>query len=358
MKNRELAITIAKRMLVDSIWKSAVLEGFNTTFPKTEEILENLPVNATKDEILFIVNMKRAWNFLLDNLDYPVNIGYLEELNKIVGNNLFYGAGSIRTLPVSIGGTNWTPGIPVRGVIMDTLHQIDSECLDIRLKALKLFCFVARTQMFLDGNKRVAQLIANKVLIDNGVGIFQIPIEAIDHFKHLLVTFYETGIDDRIIAFMQDYCIQDLLLSNKKYTGEQDANQNIFKNVNVTGTLNLSSMQVVTFNKIFSNLKKLLKRYNYCGSACLYGRDGYAHLSVNEELLASVSLSALNTGFNSTNIPNKTINEFIIKTIQLLSKYVNFSINAVYFSVSEFDFYRGTFKDSKIEKGAIDIVLE
>lgn len=103
MKNRELAITVTKRMLVDSIWKSAVLEGFNTTFPKTEEILENLPVNATKDEILFIVNMKRAWNFLLDNLDYSISIGYLEELNKIVGNNLFYGAGSIRTLPVNTG---------------------------------------------------------------------------------------------------------------------------------------------------------------------------------------------------------------------------------------------------------------
>lgn len=357
MVNRDLAITVAKRMLVDSIWKSAVLEGFNTTFPKTEEILENLPVNATKNEILFTVNMKRAWEFLLDNLDYPISLSYLEELNRLVGDSLFYGAGSVRTLPVSIGGTNWKPEMPVRGILIDTIHQLN-EINDIRLKSLKFFCFIARSQMFIDGNKRVAQLIANKVLIDEGVGIFQIPIEAIDHFKHLLVTFYETGIDDKIIAFMQDYCIQDLLLSNKKYTGEQDANQNVFKNVNVTGTLNLSSMQVVTFNKIFSNLKKLLKRFNYCGSACLYERDGYAHLSMNEELLASVSLSALNTGFNSTNIPNKTINEFIIKTIQLLSKYVNFSINAVYFSVSEFDFYRGTFKDSKIEKGAIDIVLE
>ena len=36
------AIFLAKKLLVDSIWKSARLEGFNTTFPKTEEILDNI----------------------------------------------------------------------------------------------------------------------------------------------------------------------------------------------------------------------------------------------------------------------------------------------------------------------------
>ena len=61
--------------------------------------------------------------------------------------------------------------IPDEAMLYDsinTLEKID----DIELKALKYFCFIARTQMFLDGNKRVAQLIANKVLISGGVGIF------------------------------------------------------------------------------------------------------------------------------------------------------------------------------------------
>lgn len=356
MKNRELAITIAKRMLVDSIWKSAVLEGFNTTFPKTEEILENLPVNATKDEILFIVNMKRAWNFLLNNLDYPVNIGYLEELNKIVGNNLFYGAGSIRTLPVSIGGTNWTPGMPVRGVIMDTLHQIDSECLDIRLKALKLFCFVARTQMFLDGNKRVAQLIANKVLIDNGVGIFQIPVEAVNDFKHLLVSFYESGDDSNIISFMQEYCIQDLLLTNKRYTITKTSNT--FDNIEVTGTLVLSPTQVISLNVVLFNLRKLLNGYGYTGKARLYEKDSIAHLDINGEPVALVSLSKLKIISNTSHISDKTMEEFILKTIQLLNKYITFNVNAIMFSISSGDLYKGIFKNSEDESNAIEIVLD
>lgn len=62
--------------------------------------------------------------------------------------------------------------------------------------------------MFVDGNKRVAQLIANKVLIENNIGIFQIPIEKLEEFKTLLIEFYESGNDVEIIDFMKEYCIR------------------------------------------------------------------------------------------------------------------------------------------------------
>lgn len=62
--------------------------------------------------------------------------------------------------------------------------------------------------MFVDGNKRVAQLIANKVLIENNIGIFQIPIEKLEEFKTLLIEFYESGNDVQIIDFMKEYCIR------------------------------------------------------------------------------------------------------------------------------------------------------
>lgn len=40
---RDTAIEMAKGLLVDSLWKSANLEGLGTTFPKTEAILANVP---------------------------------------------------------------------------------------------------------------------------------------------------------------------------------------------------------------------------------------------------------------------------------------------------------------------------
>lgn len=203
----DMAIEMAKRLLVDSIWKSANLEGLGTTFPKTEAILANAPTETKSEEVLFVINMKRAWQFLLDNLDCPNNIMLLREYNRLVGELLFRNNGEIRTFPVQIGGTSWEPELPNRAVIMDNLQEID-KTEDTELKALKFFCFVARTQMFIDGNKRVAQLIANKVLIENDVGIFQIPIEKLEQFKTLLIRFYETANDVDIIAFMQEFCIK------------------------------------------------------------------------------------------------------------------------------------------------------
>lgn len=45
--------------------------------------------------------------------------------------------------------------------------------MDDRLEAaLEMFCYVARTQMFLDGNKRVAQLMCNKIMMEDDIGVF------------------------------------------------------------------------------------------------------------------------------------------------------------------------------------------
>lgn len=204
---KDTAIEMAKRLLVDSIWKSANLEGLGTTFPKTEAILANAPTTTKTEEVLFIINMKRAWQFLLDNLDFGNNLMLLREYNKIVGQLLFNYAGVIRTIPVQIGGTSWEPEMPNTALIIDTLENIE-QIEDIELKALRYFCYVARSQMFIDGNKRVAQLIANKVLIQNDIGIFQIPIEKLEEFKTLLIEFYETDNDTEIIDFMQMHCIK------------------------------------------------------------------------------------------------------------------------------------------------------
>lgn len=204
---RDTAIEMAKRLLVDSIWKSANLEGLGTTFPKTEAILANAPTTTKTEEVLFVINMKRAWQFLLDNLAYNNCIMLLKEFDKIVGELLFSYAGEIRTIPVQIGGTSWEPEMPHTGIIMDSLKEIEL-IEDVELRALKYFCYIARTQMFIDGNNRVVQLMANKVLIENNIGIFQISMEKMEEFKGMLIEFYETGNDIRMIAFMKEYCIR------------------------------------------------------------------------------------------------------------------------------------------------------
>ena len=95
------------------------------------------------------------------------------------------------------------------GIIIESMKEIE-QIEDVELKALKYFCYIARTQMFIDGNKRVAQLMANKVLIENNIGILQIPIERLEKFKEVLIKFYESGDDGEIVAFMKEYCIRKI----------------------------------------------------------------------------------------------------------------------------------------------------
>ena len=178
--------------------------------------MENIPVQTKRDEVFFIVNMKRAWYFLFDNVDYPNNISYLRELNKICMEELSYDAGNIRTAPVTIGGTSWIPELPQEDVIIDKLKEIED--MSNRLEAaLEMFCFVARTQMFLDGNKRVAQLMCNKIMMQADVGIFSVPYDQIDRFKELLVNYYETNDSNKIKTFFREKC----LLLNPEYVQKQ-----------------------------------------------------------------------------------------------------------------------------------------
>ena len=207
-----MSISMGKRQLVDSIWKSAGIEGLGTTFPNTEKILENIPVQTKRDEVLFIVNMKRAWYFIFDNVDYPDNISYLRELNKICMAELSYDAGNIRTAPVTIGGTSWIPELPQEEMIREKLVEI-SNMSDRLEAALEMFCFVTRTQMFLDGNKRVAQLMCNKMMMEADIGIFSVPYDQIDTFKELLVNYYETNDSNKIKNFFREKC----LLLNPEY---------------------------------------------------------------------------------------------------------------------------------------------
>jgi Fic family protein len=201
-----MSISLGKRQLVDSIWKSAGIEGLGTTFPNTEKILEDLPVETSRSEVLFIVNMKRAWQFLFENIDYNNNISLLRELNKICMNELSYDAGNIRTVPVTIGGTSWTPELPDYDSIIGKLNEIE-QMSDKLEAALEMFCFIARSQMFLDGNKRVAQLMCNKIMMQNDIGIFSVPYSKIDTFKILLVDYYETNDSRKIKEFFRKDCL-------------------------------------------------------------------------------------------------------------------------------------------------------
>lgn len=223
------AIDLAKRYLVDTIYTSCRVEGLSTTFPDTQRILDNLPVNTTAEVVLFTLNMRDAWKFLLDNLEYPVNLMYIRELNKICGDKLIYGSGELRTTNVRIGGSSYIPPIPVQADVVESLSKIYSTP-DIRKRAVLMFCYLAKSQLFIDGNKRVAQLVANKILIEGGVGILQIRPDVLDEFKLRLLEYYEDK-SCEIYQFLSKCIIEASPVDYITYNGEDYAVQEIISNL-------------------------------------------------------------------------------------------------------------------------------
>ena len=74
-------------------------------------------------------------------------------------------------------------------------------------RCITLFLWIQRSQMFLDGNKRVANLVANKEMIKNKMGIIAVPVEKIGEYFTKLIKFYETNDYTEIKKWIYNNCI-------------------------------------------------------------------------------------------------------------------------------------------------------
>jgi prophage maintenance system killer protein len=70
-----------------------------------------------------------------------------------------------------------------------------------------------RAQLFYDGNKRIAMLIGNKLMIQAGNGIISVQQKDIKEFYRLLVNYYETNDKKQIKQFLRDNCIDGMEFS-------------------------------------------------------------------------------------------------------------------------------------------------
>ena len=128
----------AKKNVVDSIWKEAIIEGVNITYPQAKVIVEhNQTVEGlTVTGTITVYNLKLAWNYLFEHLNSLVDFEFVAKINSILGASLVHNAGCIRNIPVGISGTAWQPEMPDFDTFKahcDFLHQA---VLDGKIKAM------------------------------------------------------------------------------------------------------------------------------------------------------------------------------------------------------------------------------
>ncbi|MFS0933711.1 Fic family protein, partial [Enterococcus casseliflavus] len=167
--------------------------------------------NVAVDDVLTVVNLKRGFEMLLNDVQEPL-VETSKRINRIVAAEDALFPGEIRTggVEVSTIQGRYVPPMLTEDEVNNQYGEIMNQEISDTEKALRLFLFISKNQIFWDGNKRTALLSANKVMLQRGLGILSIPETEFEIFNKLLSIFYNSKSSEdelRLIEYMYLNCI-------------------------------------------------------------------------------------------------------------------------------------------------------
>lgn len=204
-KRREM-----ERFGIDLSWKSSQIEGNTYSLLETERLLKEKQTAAgkTKEEAIMLLNHKDALDFIVANPDYlqHLTISRIEDIHSLLVKELGVDQ-NIRTRRVGITGTNYRPidnEFQIREALQQTCDLVNARD-NVFEKALYILALLSYIQAFNDGNKRVARITSNAILIANRYCPISFrTVDSIDYKKAMLL-FYE---QNNISAFKQIFIEQ------------------------------------------------------------------------------------------------------------------------------------------------------
>ncbi|WP_270273673.1 Fic family protein [Enterococcus gallinarum] len=210
--SRKESVYLLKKNIVELVYNAGKFEGLNTTLLQTEEIIKyNRANNVAVDDVLTVVNLKRGFEMLLIDVQEPL-LETSKRINRVVAAEDALFPGEIRTggLEVSTIQGRYVPPMLTEDEVKNQYDKILNQEISETEKALRLFLFISKNQIFWDGNKRTALLTANKIMLDRGLGLLSSPEQEFTRFNELLSKFYNSV--DKIhffdvVEFMYRYCI-------------------------------------------------------------------------------------------------------------------------------------------------------
>ena len=145
---------------------------------------------------------------MINHIDDSLDLDFICKVNEYVSRNESLDWGVLRTGSVGISGTDFKPAVPDRDAVLQDLgERMNIE--DPIDRALSLFCYAVRNQLFWDGNKRTATMIANKVLIQHGRGLLTIDSKNAEEFNQTLLHYYDTDDNGPLLSCLTK-CIKSL----------------------------------------------------------------------------------------------------------------------------------------------------
>jgi len=210
--SRKESVYLLKKNIVELVYNAGKFEGLNTTLLQTEEIIKyNRANNVAVDDVLTVVNLKRGFELLLNDVQEPL-LETSKQINRIVAAEDALFPGEIRTggVEVSTIQGRYVPPMLTEDEVNNQYGEIMNQEISDTEKALRLFLFISKNQIFWDGNKRTALLTANQIMFSQGLGLLSIPETVFAKFNELLSMYYnsnQSSNESKILSFMYDECI-------------------------------------------------------------------------------------------------------------------------------------------------------
>jgi Fic family protein len=197
-------------LAIDLCWKSSQIEGNTYSLPETESLLKEKKTAAgkTEEETIILLNHKDAIDFIVKDAAYfkNINIAKIKELNNILIKELTAET-NIRHRRLGTAGTNYRPFDNEFQVneamqqVCDLINQRDN----VFEKALFALVLLSYIQAFTDGNKCVAHLMCNALMLAHKhCPVSFRTVNSVD-YKKAMFLFYE---QNNISAFKQIFINQ------------------------------------------------------------------------------------------------------------------------------------------------------
>ena len=130
----------------------------------------------------------------------------MSHIAGMVNEGFYTNGGTVRSVPVTIGGTSYVPPLPMELDVKETIDKIIASEGSVIDRAISVCLYCMKTQVFIDGNKRASIIFANHYMIQNGEGLLVVPESDVEEFKSLLIAYYEGRKKEEITEFMKEKC--------------------------------------------------------------------------------------------------------------------------------------------------------
>ncbi|MEE6715984.1 Fic family protein [Schleiferilactobacillus harbinensis] len=207
----------ARQNFVNLVHTNSRFEGVNTTLLQTQTIMDGLGVDGVSiDDINVIVQLKKGWQLITED-DASLTLAFEKKINAIVALHDSLAPGELRTGQggVDVGTADYftPPAVDPNQesrFLTDLMQDDQRSTTD---KALTLLYHNMRQQLFWDGNKRTATLAANKLMIDHGAGLINVPLNLWPRWNELISAYYQSADMTAIKEWTYAHAIQGVALN-------------------------------------------------------------------------------------------------------------------------------------------------